>query len=272
MMLLMMALALAEEPAPPAGEAEPTTPADVPAQRVHKTPRPRLGTTGYRTSLPTGQSISTRVAFVEDPDGPFLFETTTHAEVGFRWASLAAEVAGTAGASDQWSSAGFGNAVIDARFLFGGAVTAAVGVRGTLPLRRDRGANGEVAWWGTVPQATAPTYGFALAAEVASSRWVWHCNVGGRGDPWWANMYVFAIFDLDTGLATIQPIGGMWSVVAEAELLNNVQTPLHLRALVRRDLGKGWTLDAGLALPVVAFLHDPTLQVIGSLRWRVPLR
>ena len=91
--------------------------------------------------------------------------------------------------------------------------------------------------------------------------------MGLQTDPWWANMYVFSVFDLNTSLATIQPVGDTWFVVAEAELLNNAQTPLHLRGLARRDLGEGWTVDAGLALPIVAFVHDPTLQVIGGLRW-----
>jgi hypothetical protein len=248
-------------------EAPDASSVELPRYHLGKPPQPRLGTTAYRTSLPAGNSVSTRVAFVEDPGGPFIFEATTHVQAGFRWASIAAEVAGTAGASDRWSGSRFGNVVLDARFLFGGTVTAAVGLRGTVPLGRSDGANGAAAWWGTVPQATVPTTGLALAWEVASERWVWHGHLGGRADPWWANMYVFGIFDLDTSLATIQPVGARWSLVGEAELLNNAQTPLHLRALARRDLGRAWTVDAGLALPVVAFLQDPTLQVIGSLRW-----
>lgn len=273
--LLLVALALAEDgetaveesppPKSPPAAAELPLALELPRPRLGPPRQRRLGTTGFRTLLPAGNTATARVALVVDPTGPFIFEGTTRLQAGFRWASIAAEVAGTAGASELWSGAGFGNVLLDARFLFGGKVTLAVGVRGTLPAA---GWTQPVAWWGTVPQATVPTYGFALATEGAVERWVWHIHVGGRTDAWWAYSYTFDIFDLDTSVATVQPIAGRWSLVAEAELLSNRQTPLHLRALARRDLGRGWTFDAGLALPLVAFLQDPTLQVLGSLGWR----
>lgn len=270
--LLLCAQALADpsEASAPAPLPEAEAPLELPRVFLANVPKPRMGTTAYRTSLPAGNAVSTRVALVEDPGGPFIVEATAHAQVGFRWASFAAEVAGTAGASDVWSGARLGNLGLDARVLFGGAVTAAVGLHGTLPLGGSAGAHGPAAWWGTVPVAIVPTYGVAIAWELASKRWVWHAQVGLQTDAYWANMYVFSLFDLNTSLATIQPVGDKWFVVAEAELLNNPQTPLHLRGLARRDLGEGWTVDAGLALPVVAFVNDPTLQVIGGLRWEPP--
>jgi hypothetical protein len=262
MILLLAGLAFA-------GSDEPVVPAAPPAllelpRRTHHEPVPRLQTTAFRTSLPAGMAASNRIALVEDPGGPLIAETTLHVQAGFRWASLATEVVGVAGASDIWSSAGMGNVQLDARFLFGAKVTLAVGVRGTIcPFQGPD----PIAYWGTVPHATIPTNGFAFAMEGAVQRWVWHLHTGLRGSAWWGEGYTADMFDLATSVATVQPIGPWWSVVAEAELLSNPQTPLHFRGLMRRDLGRGWNVDVGLALPVVAFIHEPTIQVIGSLGW-----
>ena len=195
-----------------------------------------------------------------------LFRSATlHGQLAWRWFSVAAELAATAGASDRWSSAGLGNTVLDVRFVFGRVPTQAIGIRATLPSGSRYGARGPVAWWGTVPSATVPTFGFAIAWEGATERWTWHVHVGQETDTWWAFAYFWNTWDLDAIVATVQPFAPGWSVVAEVEALD-APDPVHLRGLARRDLGAGWTVDAGLALPLPSLFTDPSLQLLGQVR------
>lgn len=185
--------------------------------------------------------------------------------MGWRWFGIAAEVAGTAGASDTWSSAGAGNAVLDLRVLFGGTVTNALGVRVALPVGERFGPLGPVSWWGTVPSATVPAAGLALAWEGATPRWVWHVQAGLRGGDSYSTAFEVQPLDLQANVATVQPVGGAWSAVVELELLIE-QSPVHVRGLARAELGHGWTADVGLAVPFAVFFDDPTLQVLGAAR------
>lgn len=253
--------------------AAPLDPGDLPLPdanpRVKRPPAERFGTSAFRANLAAGPAAaSSRVALVQDLDGPFLGELTLRGHVAWQAFALSVEVAGTAGASEVWSSVGLGNTVLDARILFGRGSTHAIGLRGTFPTGDRLEPLGPVAWWGTVPQATVPTTGLALAYEGATRRWVWHVRAGLRTDPFWATAYTEGIFDVGALLATVQPVAERWEVVAEVEALTG-PSPLHVRALARQDLGRGWTVDAGLAVPVVAFVVDPSVQAIGRLerRW-----
>lgn len=121
---------------------------------------------------------------------------------------------------------------------------------------------------GTVPMATIPAWGLGLAYEGATERWVWHVQVGLRADPVWVMGVVGPTPDLAALLATVQPVAPAWFVIAEIEALWSV-SPVHIRALARHDLGRGWTADAGLAAPVPVMFQDPTLQVLARVerRW-----
>ncbi|MFN7145674.1 MAG: hypothetical protein ACK4YP_17995, partial [Myxococcota bacterium] len=110
------------------------------------------------------------------------------------------------------------------------------------------------------------TWGVAIAYEGATERFVWHVHAGLRWGTWW--FFGGEMIDAAASLATIQPVAERWAVVAEAELVST-ESPLHVRALARHTFAEAWTVDAGLAIPVVPMLTDPTLQVIGRLerRW-----
>ena len=102
-MILIIALVLADEPTMP----EPLV--ELPTLSERESAQARHATAGFRTSLPAGPGQSTRLALVEDFDGAFIFEGTTRLQTGFRWASIAAELAGTGATSEAWSGSGLGN-------------------------------------------------------------------------------------------------------------------------------------------------------------------
>lgn len=263
--------ALASDELPPAEVAAAQLPADplpLPSSRNprERQPATRFETRGFRVAMPAGgPAVSSRVAFVQDFGGASIGELTLRGQMGWRSVGLAVEVAGTAGASAQWTGAGLGNTLIDARQLFGRGSTHGVGLRGTLPSGDRDGPDGPVAWWGTVPDATLPTLGIALAYDGATSAVVWHAHAGIRSGRWW--LFGPEMIDAGTSVATIQPIAERWALVVELELLAT-PSPLHLRALARRDLGAGWEVDAGFAFPVVAMFSNPNLQVLARVERR----
>ncbi|MDP2306585.1 MAG: hypothetical protein Q8P18_11235 [Pseudomonadota bacterium] len=236
-----------------------------------RTPRERQAATrfetrAFRVAMPVGRpAVSSRIAFVQDFGGASIGELTLRGQVGWRSVGLAVEIAGTAGTSAQWTGAGLGNTVIDARLLFGRGSTHGFGLRGTLPTGDRDGPDGPVAWWGTVPEATLPTLGIALAYDGATGAVAWHAHAGIRSGRWW--LFGAEMIDAGTSLATIQPFAERWAFVGELELLST-PSPLHVRALLRRDLGGGWEVDAGLAFPVVAMFSDPTLQILARVERR----
>jgi hypothetical protein len=252
MMIALVCTALATEEVAP-----------LPQPRVRLPLAERFSTHAYRATIAAGSaSVGTRLAFVEDFDGPFIVEGTLRAQAAWHVFGVAVEVAGTGATSANWSSAGLGNTVLDLRILFGRGSTHAIGLRGTFPFGTERELLGPISWWGTVPTATVPTTGVALAYEGATRRWVWHVHAGSHTDPLWA--YAFngtELLDLGVLVGTVQPLGNSWSLVAETEVVTG-HSPWHLRALARKDLGAGWTIDAGLAAPVLAMIQDPTLQIL----------
>lgn len=265
MIALLLAAALAAEgPVPP-----PTDPSALPLPEP-KPGRPKLpkaerfGTAAFRAHLPAdGPAVSSRLALVQDFDGPSIGELTVRVQQGWHSFAVAAEIAGTAGASPLWSSAGLGNLALDARVLFGRGATHALGLRVLLPVGARGAPRGPVHWWGTVPDATVPTGGAAIAYELAARRVVAHVHVGFKTPG-----SLGPIPDLSLAVATIQPVAPRWEIVAEMEALTG-ESPLHARALARHTFAEAWTVDAGLAVPVVPMFADPTLQVIGRLerRW-----
>lgn len=227
-------------------------------------PAPRRTTAGFRSFMTAGTRAEVRYAYVLDTGGLSIGELTVRGQIGWPVVSVGVELAGTAAASDRWSGAALGNLVVDARLLFGRGSTHALGLRVTGGVG-DRGdPYGPVAWWGTVPAATVPTTGVAIAWEGATDRWVWHAHTGLHVDSWWAVANVPELFDLGAIVATVQPLGGPFSVVAELEAQYS-KSPFHARGLARWS-GGGWTADLGLAGPIPAMFTDPTLQVIGSVR------
>ncbi|MES2642023.1 MAG: hypothetical protein V4850_21240 [Myxococcota bacterium] len=241
----------------------------LPSVRPGRVRAPRLGTTAFRTAIPAGPvSVSTRVALVQDFDGATIGELTLRGRLAWRYFGLAVEVAGTAAASDVWSGAGLGNTFVDARGIFGGPVaTHALGLRGSIPTGIRGDPHGAIAWWGTVPEATVPTSGVAIAYDGVTERFAWHAHAGLHVGGWDFG-YTNGLFDLGASFATVQPIALHWNVVIEVEALYSL-SPLHLRALARHDFGHGWEVDAGLAVPVAVFFVDPTLQVLARVerRW-----
>ncbi|MES2640509.1 MAG: hypothetical protein V4850_13535 [Myxococcota bacterium] len=236
----------------------------LPTLRTPREAMPRHGTAAFRVSIPAGPpSVSTRLAFVQDFDGASIVELTLRGGYAWRSFGLAVEVAGTAGVSDQWAGAGLGNTVIDARGLFGGAVTHAMGLRTILPTGDRGGGHGPVGWWGTVPDATVPMTSVSMVYEGASPRFVWHVRIGLRWSPWGFQSTDQRI-DAGVGLGMLQPLTERWKLVLEGEVMNS-ESPIHVRGLGRLDLGHGWEADLGLAVPVVAFVRDPTLQVVGRV-------
>lgn len=260
--LLLAALALADDPLP------------LPELRPRITGKAeRLDTTAFRTFTPAGAaeagarkalvtSVTSRIALVEDFDGPFIGELTLRGQLAWHSFGLGVEVAGTAGASTIWSGAGIGNTILDFRGFFGRGSTHALGIRGTLPTGDWHTPAGTVGWWGTVPRAIVPTLGAALAYEGALPRWVWHVHVG---FDWRGYFTDYTGLDADVSIATIQPFALRWFIVGEVELLNG-PSPLHVRALVRHEFQSAWTADVGVAAPVIAMIVDPTLQVLVSVR------
>ncbi|MFN7145672.1 MAG: hypothetical protein ACK4YP_17985, partial [Myxococcota bacterium] len=223
-----------ERPLPP-----PTDPSALPLpdpnpRRPKRPPAERFGTAAYRAHLPAdGPAVSSRLALVQDFDGPSIGELTVRVQQGWHSFAVAAEIAGTAGASSTWSSAGLGNLVLDARGLFGRGATHALGLRAVLPVGVRGGPRGPVRWWGTVPDATVPTGGLAIAYELAAPRVVAHAHVGfksGSGD-------LGPVPDLSLAVATIQPVAPRWEVVAEMEALSG-ESPLHVRALARHTFAE----------------------------------
>lgn len=265
--LLAAAPAHAEEPTAPSS-AE-SAPLPDPNPRRAKRKHPRLGTYAFRAAIPAGGgAATTRVALVEDFDGPFIGEVTVRGQYAWRHFGVAVELAGTGGVSPLWASAGLGNLVLDARWIFGGRSTHALGLRGTFGVGARGAPLENVAWWGTVPEATVPSTGVALAYEGAAGRWVWHARAGFRSYPYWGAGYLTDSLDVGVLVGTVQPVAERWAVVAEGEVALSA-SPFHLRALARRDLGAGWTADVGLAVPLPAMLGDPTLQVIGRIDRRL---
>lgn len=231
-------------------------------------PAPRYGTTGFRLSVPAGgTAATTRLAFVQDFDGAAIGEVTLRGQAAWQHVGLAAELSGTAAASDRWTGAGLGNLLIDARYLVGRGATHAIGLRVVAPTGARDGAHGDIAWWGTVPQATVPMWGVALAYSGATERWAWHTHTGFRAGGT-TGILLGELLDVVASLATVQPVAPGWDVVAEVEVMVG-PSPLHVRALARHDLGHGWEADLGLAVPVAVFFADPTLQIIGRVerRW-----
>lgn len=252
----------ADPPADPTVEA---LPLPEPNPRVRR-PVSRFETSGFRAVTTVGAPrASTRVAFVQDFDGPSIGELTLRGQAGWRHFGLSVETVVTAGVSPRWAGAGFGNTVLDLRWILGRGSTHALGLRGTLATGMRDGAHGAVAWWGTVPQATLPTNGVAVAYEGATERVVWHLHAGLR----WGEYYRLGgdMLDLGVLVATVQPITSAVSIVGEGEL-SAAQSPGHLRALARVGLGNSWTVDAGINLPIPAMISDPTLQVIARVEWR----
>lgn len=223
---------------------------------------PRLATHGFRIALHGQDNVELRLAGVEDFGGATIGELTVHGTVAWKWLSVSAEIAGTAAASDIWSSAGVGNAVVDARFLFGTTWTNAIGLRATIPV----GSATEVAWWGTVPEATVRTAGGALWWEGAIDRWVFTAHSGFRSQAYFAYDYSRGIWDLGLGVATVQPLGGPWSLVAEVE---GAWAPLAAYPRVGvRWAAAPWSVDLGVAAPIPAMITDPTVQVWAAARWQ----
>ncbi len=261
----------AEPAEAPAAEAAPlpawhpdAVPLLHPGMVIHK--NPRLPFAGYRLQLPAGPaSVSFRLALVESFDGVFIGEVTLRGQKSWAWFGLAAEVSGVAGASDIWSAAGLGNTRIDLAALFGPArATHALGLQVTLASGDWRRPDGAVSFWGTVRRATVPTNGVAIAWSATTGRFAWHLHAGLRGDGFYTYDFSGGVFDLAASAATVQPLGAGWSAVGELEVLTD-PSPLHLRALVRRDLGQGWTADLGLAVPFPGMIVDPSVQVLGQV-------
>ena len=230
--------------------------------RVVLPPLPRQGTAAFRTLMPAGgHAFGSRLALVKDLDGPTIGELTLRGQLAWRSFSVSVEVAGTAAGSELWTGVGLGNTVVDIRGILGRKVTHTLGIQLSLATGYLQGTpEGAVAWWGTVGAATVPNNAIALAYEGATARWVWHIHAGPDFSSW---DYTFV--DAGTSVATVQPVAPGWSVVAEGELLYD-PSPLHLRGLVRRELGAGWSADLGLALPIVEFVAEPSLQVLGQVQ------
>lgn len=233
-------------------------------------PAPRFGTAGFRTSVPAADAAaSTRLAFVEDFDGAAIGELTLRGQYAWQSFGLSVEMAGTAGASDRWSGAGLGNTVFDARALVGRGATHAIGLRVVAPTGGRDGAHGNVAWWGTVPNATVPMWGFSVAYGGAIERWVWHVHTGLRISDVSSGLgFAGDLLDAAASFATAQPIAARWELVGEIEAVFS-PSPVHVRVLARHDFGHGWEVDAGLAVPAAVFFADPTLQILGRVerRW-----
>ncbi len=224
---------------------------------------------GFRvTTVAAGRSVFTRVALVEDFDGAFYQELTLGGQTWAGRFGFATELAATSGFSEGWTGYGLGNVVLDARDLVDRTRRHALGVRVHLPAGAIVQPDAPVTWWGTVPDATVPLFGVALAYEGSVSRFTWAARLGGRGSGLYARGYTTEVIDAAAALAMAQPLAGDWLLVTELEAMN-APSPVHLRALARYaqpGVGPRWTVDAGLAAPLVTIGKDPTLQVIGQVR------
>lgn len=221
----------------------------------------RHDTSGFRVFLPAANDVGVRVALVHDFDGPSIGELTVHAGMGTRYFGAAVDLTGVAGTSELWSDAGWGNAVLNARWLVGGRVTNAIGLRGTAPLAPFEA--GGVAYWGTLPSATIPTWGLALAYEAATEHVVFQVRTGFKSQP--ESMNFADVFDGELGFVYTRPITASIGFVGEVELTLE-DSPAHVRALARFQPGAGVDLDAGLAIAPIAMVQDPTLQVLLAAR------
>ncbi|MFN7145573.1 MAG: hypothetical protein ACK4YP_17490, partial [Myxococcota bacterium] len=90
MIVALVALALAQDDDVPAVEDLP-----LPEARPGRERRPvtRYETSGFRATTPVGDpAVTTRVAFVQDFDGPSIGELTVRGQAGWRHFGLAAEI------------------------------------------------------------------------------------------------------------------------------------------------------------------------------------
>lgn len=252
-MLLFLTIGLAAEP--PVSAAPPLAlPPPQPPLVIHG--NTRNGFTGFRLQVPAGPALAgARLALVADLDGPLIAELTLRGQASWTWFGVAVETAGVGGLSDIWSSASLGNTRVEAAALFGPPhVTHALGVQVTLPTGLVGGAD----YWGTVESATIGTFGLALVMNGTAGRWGWHIRAG-LYDSW-----SLALVDGAVTVATAQPFGeGLW-IVGEVEVVW-AQNPVHVRALLRHDVGDGWRVDGGIALPFPGMATDPSIQALGQI-------
>ncbi len=223
---------------------------------------------GFRvTTVAAGRSAYTRLALVEDFDGAFYQELTLGGQTWAGRFGFATEIAASSGFSETWTGYGLGNLVLDARYLVDRTRRHALGLRVRLPAGSIALPDLPVTWWGTVSVATVPYTGVALAYEGSVSRYTWSLRLGVQSSPVPYTGYLGAI-DAGLALATAQPLAGDWLFVTELEAMNT-PSPVHLRALARYaqpGVGPRWTVDGGLAAPLVTVWEDPTLQVIAQVR------
>lgn len=150
-----------------------------------------------------------------------------------------------------------GNASLELHGIFGGRSTHTLGLKGQLgSLARLDDPRGLIGWWGSVPSAMVPQKSVALVYAGGLARWVWKFEFGLGGSVLEPFPFVAA-----GGFATVQPLGGGWSVVGELEARYEA-SPVHARLLARKDLGRHLRLDVGVAVPFLAVGDDPTLQVV----------
>lgn len=219
---------------------------------------------GWRTLSPVGPlDVSARTALVFDTDAELIAEGTVRAQAAWPAFGVATEMTVVGGASPHWSSAGLGNLIVDARAIWGRRVTQTFGLRGSLAVG-NRAV--PVNYWGSVPEATVPMWGVSIATSGALERTLWDVHIGFRTN--WQRYpgYAEGIFDVGGSVTSSLPLPRGWDLVGEFEAILG-PSPVHLRALVRHPVGP-LLLDVGLALPVVAIIEDPSLQLVASGRWR----
>jgi len=224
---------------------------------------------GFRvTNLGAGRSAFTRLALVKDLDGAFYPELTLGGQTWAGRFGFAAELAGTAGFGENWEGYGLGNLILDSRFLVDRGRRHGLGLRVKVPAGGWLAPESPVTWWGTVPEATVAFLGAAVAYEGSAWRLGWHAHAGWHAGLYWGTGWGPDDIDAAAAIAWVQPVAGDWSMVSEFEAAWGM-SPLHLRALARYaqpGVGPRWTVDAGLAAPLLTIWADPTLQVIAQVR------
>jgi hypothetical protein len=224
------------------------------------------GVEGYRLlHAGRGRSAGGRLAVVGVFDGPFIVELAPWVQGNIKRFSWDASIALVAAGDARWSGASVGNVHAGAWLQLGKRAAHALGVRATLPLAVGAAGSGfqaigDGSHWGTVASEVVPAFGAALAYRGSVGVFGWQVHSGLRtpfddGSP----------FDLGLIVSAAPEVADDWFVVGELEAISE-PSPLHLRALARRAIGKRLAGELGLAAPVPGIGLDPSLQVLGQVR------
>lgn len=227
---------------------------------------PDLSLHAFRVEVPAQTALYARDALVIDPDGLVIDELTVGGRYRWTWASAGLSVTGIGAWSPRIEVLGLGNLVADLQVVSSSPrVATAFGAR----LGAWVGPAPAPQMWGTVGEATLPTYSLAITAAGAYGPFLWSVRTGLKMQvaPGFDGYGYAEVLDLQTGVVWVQAVAGPVAVVGEVEALLD-PSPFNVRLLARISPNQSWTIDAGCAMGLPGFYYDPTVDLIFAARRR----